>query len=420
MCRKPRSTTSTPDLEPDFNTYTPSPRTNGWNCPWNLYMVSVWFFLILFSLFYFGTILPYLPEIPRYILYALGVILFTTVVVSDFVAITINSGDTHVTGNNGRNVVRPIFDRSKHKHVIENLYCNLCQSEVGYKTKHCKTCDKCISDFDHHCKWLNNCVGDRNYWAFFACVTSGFFGVVLNLLGSVGLFILFFVSRSNLCWWDCAFPCSNQTNGSVCVRLFQAQIPEPVFPVLMALECVLSLIAIGLLGQLYFFHIYLRIIGISTFDYINRKDQLKHQKLEKKHSNSRASTPNRPSSRLSQKSNHSLKEIRIVRTNSDTESVHSNGLDTHPRTPEIPHSPSQTYSHEYAIMIDQNGVKFDLDNNDTKFLAQQPFETIEMQTIPEFSQSDEGLGDSEVSTIIDTDASQSKSRKQELLLNTSL
>ena len=416
MCRKNRSATSTPEADPDTDTYTPCPRTNGWNCPWNLYMVSVWFFIVLFSVFYFGTLLPFLPEIPRYIFYGVGVLLFVSVIVSDLVAISINSGDTNVTGNTTKNRVRPIFDRTRHKHVIENLYCNLCQSEVGYKTKHCKTCDKCISEFDHHCKWLNNCVGDRNYWAFFVCVSSGFMGIVLNLLGCVGLFILFFASRHSLCWWDCSFPCSNQTNASVCIRLFQVPVPDPVFPVLMAVECVLCLIAIGLLGHLYSFHIYLRIVGISTFDYINRKDQLKHEKLAKRHSNSRASTPNRAPSRASLKSSQSLKEIRIIRTSSDAGSLHSNGLDTHPRTPDSRESPSQLFTHEYALQIEHSR----LDVEGTEIVPQQPDEGIEMHVIGEFYQSDEGLGDSEVSTIIETETIQTKHRKQEILLNTSL
>ena len=415
MCRKPHSSPSTDDTDPDTNTYTPSPRTNGWDCPWNLYMVSVWLFILLFSLFYFGTLLPFLPEIPRYIFYAVGVVLFVSCIVSHLVAISVNAGDTKVTGNNS-NRVRPVFDRTKHKHVIENRYCNLCQSEVGFKTKHCKICDKCISDFDHHCKWLNNCVGDRNYWAFFICVSSGFIGAVLNLLCSLGLFILFFASRGNLCWWDCDYPCGNQTNTSVCLRLFQAQIPDQLFPVLMSVECVLSLIAIGLLGELYFFHIYLRIVGLSTFDYIVRKDEVKHEKLAKRHSNSRASTPNRPSSRASIKSAPSLKEVRIVRTSSDAGSLYSNGLDTHPRTPELPQSPSQLFTHEYALQMDHS--KFDMEDIET--LPQQQKEEIEMQIMPEFYQSDEGLGDSEVSTIIETETNQSKSRKQEILLNTSL
>jgi len=59
--------------------------------------------------------------------------------------------------------LRPIFDRSVHKHVIEDWHCHLCEVDVSLSAKHCGLCDKCVMDFDHHCKWLNNCVGAANY-----------------------------------------------------------------------------------------------------------------------------------------------------------------------------------------------------------------------------------------------------------------
>ncbi|KAI6649119.1 palmitoyltransferase ZDHHC11-like [Oopsacas minuta] len=410
MCRKKSTNTSTQESPEETQTYTPTPRANGWYCPWNLYMVSVWFFILLFSIFYFGTLLPYLPQIPRYIFYGVGVCVFITVIVSDVIAISINPGDANITAGNGRNKVRPVFDRTKHKHVIENLYCNLCQSEVGYKTKHCKCCDKCVADFDHHCKWLNNCVGERNYWAFFVCVTAGLFGTLLCLIGSLSLFILFFASRANLKWWDGTLPCCNQTNTTVCVQLFQTEIPHPVFPVLMALEFILSIIGICLLGHLFLFHVYLRIIGMSTFDYITRKDEVKHKKLAQRHSNnSRSSTPNNRSQ--SRTSGHSVKDMKVVRQNSQASdiSIHSNGLDTHPRTPELCITPAHMYTHEYAIHMDE-------------YIAtpQQPIGEIEMQIIPDFDQSDEGVDDTDITNIIVTDSGQSKSKKQEIIFNTSL
>lgn len=57
----------------------------------------------------------------------------------------------------------PIFSRSQHAHVIEDLHCNLCNVDVSARSKHCSACNKCVCGFDHHCKWLNNCVGERNY-----------------------------------------------------------------------------------------------------------------------------------------------------------------------------------------------------------------------------------------------------------------
>ncbi|VDN02434.1 unnamed protein product [Thelazia callipaeda] len=65
-----------------------------------------------------------------------------------------------------------LFDATKHNHVIENLYCNICLIHVDPTCKHCRQCNKCISGFDHHCKWLNNCVGAVNYRLFLLLVMS--------------------------------------------------------------------------------------------------------------------------------------------------------------------------------------------------------------------------------------------------------
>eukprot|EP00038_Savillea_parva_P000140 m.94418 g.94418 ORF g.94418 m.94418 type:complete len:507 (+) comp10047_c0_seq4:207-1727(+) len=59
--------------------------------------------------------------------------------------------------------------------VIEDDVCFLCETTVGYKTKHCGTCNKCIVGFDHHCVWLNNCVGSRTYHLFISLLLTGAF-----------------------------------------------------------------------------------------------------------------------------------------------------------------------------------------------------------------------------------------------------
>uniref|UniRef100_A0A8R1TW87 Palmitoyltransferase n=1 Tax=Onchocerca volvulus TaxID=6282 RepID=A0A8R1TW87_ONCVO len=58
-----------------------------------------------------------------------------------------------------KNQAPAYFDASKHEHVIENLFCNICLINVDSTCKHCRQCNKCIAGFDHHCKWLNNCIG---------------------------------------------------------------------------------------------------------------------------------------------------------------------------------------------------------------------------------------------------------------------
>lgn len=37
--------------------------------------------------------------------------------------------------------------------------CQICNANIGERTKHCGDCNRCVAVFDHHCKWLNNCIG---------------------------------------------------------------------------------------------------------------------------------------------------------------------------------------------------------------------------------------------------------------------
>lgn len=46
-------------------------------------------------------------------------------------------------------------------------YCEICQIEQPYRTKHCSQCEACIAKYDHHCFWIGGCVGELNLRTFF-------------------------------------------------------------------------------------------------------------------------------------------------------------------------------------------------------------------------------------------------------------
>lgn len=52
--------------------------------------------------------------------------------------------------------------------IPRRRYCELCQIEQPYRTKHCNQCEACVAKYDHHCFWIGGCVGELNLRKFFA------------------------------------------------------------------------------------------------------------------------------------------------------------------------------------------------------------------------------------------------------------
>uniref|UniRef100_A0A8C4QQL7 Palmitoyltransferase n=1 Tax=Eptatretus burgeri TaxID=7764 RepID=A0A8C4QQL7_EPTBU len=138
-------------------------RINGWSWPLHPFQILAWLVFFYFVVIAFGIFVPLLPyqwKPAGYICISLAMCYHAVVHIA---TISVDPADLNVRIKKSYRNPIPAFDRSKHKHVIENLHCHLCSVDVGAKSKHCSNCNKCIASFDHHCKWLNNCVGQRNY-----------------------------------------------------------------------------------------------------------------------------------------------------------------------------------------------------------------------------------------------------------------
>ncbi|XP_075445200.1 palmitoyltransferase ZDHHC11 [Ascaphus truei] len=138
-------------------------RVNGWSLPLHLFQLIAWLLYSYLAIVGFGIYIPLLPHGWKYAAYATIGLVFVCHLIAHLVAITIDPAEPNVLAKKNYNLPMPVFDKKKHKHVIQNLHCYLCEVSVGHKAKHCSACNKCIADFDHHCKWLNNCVGRKNY-----------------------------------------------------------------------------------------------------------------------------------------------------------------------------------------------------------------------------------------------------------------
>ena len=111
------------------------PRTNGWSCPWHPLQVLAWITVAFVAVVHFGFLAHYVPGYWRIFILLIPALLLVGVVLSMGVTTTIdpaeNSFREEVSARASRGrIFRPKFDRTKHKHVIEKNYCNLCQINV--------------------------------------------------------------------------------------------------------------------------------------------------------------------------------------------------------------------------------------------------------------------------------------------------
>ena len=136
-------------------------RTNGFSWPPDKAQVASWLIVIYFGIVLFGTLCVSMNQPYSFTLGILFALCYVASIILIVTVTLINPGEE--AGNKKKVVPSNDFDRKKHKHVIENQFCNICQMVVSYKAKHCKKCNKCITNFDHHCIYLNNCIGSRNY-----------------------------------------------------------------------------------------------------------------------------------------------------------------------------------------------------------------------------------------------------------------
>lgn len=94
-------------------------------------------------------------------------------------------------------------------------------------------------------------------------VFSALVACILLLMFTLSLFISFFTARDKL-RFNCAdhffLSTNSSSSSSSCsetIRLFGAAVPDPVFPVTVAVIGVLALLGVGMISYLALFHVYL-------------------------------------------------------------------------------------------------------------------------------------------------------------------
>uniref|UniRef100_A0A672LVP4 Palmitoyltransferase n=1 Tax=Sinocyclocheilus grahami TaxID=75366 RepID=A0A672LVP4_SINGR len=238
-------------------------RTNGWSWPPHPFQLLAWMLYLYFAVTGFGVFVPLLPThwIPAG--YICTGITFVCHLFMHLMAVSIDPADYNVRAKSYKGPM-PVFDRTKHAHVIENCHCYLCEVDVGPKSKHCSACNKCVASFDHHFVFTSSsvchCVGP---------VVSAVLGIVLVVVIASYVFIQFFLDPSKL-RSDKHF--QQVRNESVVWFVFLPVAPVttagPAIPTLAGVTIALGLLSALLLGHLLCFHMYLMWNRLSTYEYI--------------------------------------------------------------------------------------------------------------------------------------------------------
>lgn len=263
------STQDTPRVPPEYRRFR---RVHGLQLPLHPQQVTGWVLLAVVCAGTFAVLTapPLLPPAPlppsdlRLVLSLVFAALFLAHALAHLTVLLLDPADPEVRARPHGEIV-PEFDRSKHRHVIENGRCHLCNITTrGRRTKHCSICNKCVPRFDHHCKWLNNCIGGRNYPAFLACLASTL--VVALAVTGLALGELVLVNTRVLEW-------TNNGNSTMSNATASSSLPVPGAGslVLVTVIGVLSAIAAVLLIHLCFFHGYIACLGLTTYEYVRSK-----------------------------------------------------------------------------------------------------------------------------------------------------
>lgn len=250
-----------------------------------------WVAVAYLSLIFYLAYVPLHSASTQAVLISCNTFLTTLLVIFGVLGTFLDPSDPVISQERLARLTNTSFDRSVYTKI-----CTVCETHVNDDTKHCTSCDTCVMGFDHHCKWLNNCIGSLNYRYFITLIailqTWTAFHFVLSII--------------------------------LCYRVIEGQdISAALFggfdsDAYLALVLVTGSISFAVFivnGHLIGFHIWLTKSGLSTYDFILRRRELKKQKSMKVQADPSSTTPSQPPAAKAQvevKSNRSANTLSNV------------------------------------------------------------------------------------------------------------
>lgn len=186
-------------------------------------------------------------------------------------------------------------------------YCRICKSGVLKDSKHCAKCDRCVEEFDHHCEWLNNCVGKRNYRAFFMLTLFMAFASLMKIC--VGIYLLGLGI--------------NDTDNLNIPEKYEEKNPMK-YIVFIGISCIKDPVILIFLFYLLYFHIWLKLQGLSTYRYLVQQKNEKNNKMSISTKKTQETT--KKSSKSEKKSSRSLRALQNLEASSNNNNNVSNNV----------------------------------------------------------------------------------------------
>ena len=225
-------------------------RRHGLQRPLAGLQVLSWICFLYLVLVSSALILPNLPSPANIVISTLYPVLILSLLTTSLLTTFINTLDTSILQRLHSN---PIQSSISEPSSAFPKMCVQCATHVSFRAKHCGVCNRCTAGFDHHCIWLNICVGGANYRWFIGTV------VVVELIAGLQTYF------------------SEQIVVMVALEGFRSSellekydLGDEGCLFLASVLIVLTLSIAILLGNgfLLLFHCYLKIRGISTYEYI--------------------------------------------------------------------------------------------------------------------------------------------------------
>lgn len=235
-------------------------KINGFNrSPHPFQIISYGFFICLILTYYF-VIFPLSGDIAKVVSIIIESIAAVGIVISGYMATAIDPSDPFLQASR-----KARFEKKPYEPAVREFYCGADHTYVRSNSKHCRRCNRCTEEFDHHCKWINNDVGKANYKPFFMMISS----VMVFLITYVVFAVILTVKYANdhmLVENNTYFYASEQDKILAgMVILWIIMVPASAFLILDI--------------NLVLFHIFLKMKGLTTFQYISiveeRKETMK-------------------------------------------------------------------------------------------------------------------------------------------------